>query len=176
MEQLTGEYAVTANGRPAGTLVVSQDGLMTSFDCTCQYESHDVLRLAAVSGGRFVPIGVMMPEGSLLRLKKRFSKNALSGLGLKTVTEYRLIRAGDVYAQGGQPSESRSPQPLSMQLKNEQAPVQAQVQQEPTRALQPDVSSSAQQYHVPNPNQSMESESSSPKKNGCPAGRRMAPH
>jgi hypothetical protein len=116
--------------------------------------------------GPFTPIGVMMPEGSLLRLKKRFSKNALSGLGLITVTEYRLIRAGDVYAQGGQPSESRphQPQPLPMQQKNEQAPVQAQVQQEPARTLQPDVSGSAQQYHVPNPNQSMESKSSLPKK------------
>lgn len=96
---LTGDYPVIAGGQSVGSLNISQNGLMTVFDCTCNYMSQDVFRLAAVCGGKYVPLGVMMPEAGVLRLKKSCTKNTLAGLSYLDTDIFHLIRNGDVYSQ-----------------------------------------------------------------------------
>jgi hypothetical protein len=100
MSNLYGEFAVTAGGRDVGSLHVTQEGLMTVYECTCDIVTNNILRLAAVSDEKYVPLGVMMPnEGnpSTLRLKKSFSKNALISMGLNKAETFHLICPDEVY-------------------------------------------------------------------------------
>lgn len=96
---LTGDYPVIAEGRSVGSLNISQNGLMTVFNCACDFKSHEIFRLAAVCGGKYVPLGVMAPEAGILRLKKSCTKNALAGLGYQDTDIFHLIRKDDVYSQ-----------------------------------------------------------------------------
>lgn len=96
---LTGDYPVIAEGRSVGSLNISQNGLMTVFDCACDYISQEVLRLAAVCDGKYILLGVMMPEAGILRVKKSCTKNTLAGLGYQDTDIFHLIRNGDVYSQ-----------------------------------------------------------------------------
>ncbi len=89
---LTGEHKVLFNGSEAGTLTVERNGLMTVFECECDIVCDDVVRLAAARGDECVPIGVMMPVGGKLKLRKSFSKAALSDLGIGGDDGFYLIR------------------------------------------------------------------------------------
>lgn len=122
MSELYGEFAVTAGGRNVGTLRITQEGLMTVYDCACSIITKDVLRLAAVSDGKYVPLGVVMPyggspEAGALRLKKSYTKNALHSMGLHNAEAFHLIRPGDVYevnqenVYAGRPAELSTDNP-----------------------------------------------------------------
>ena len=100
MSDLTGNYSVTSGGESIGKLTISKSGLLTVFDCVCDYEDGDVLRLAAVSGGEYITVGVMMPDGGRLRLKKSFTKNALAAMGLYNAAGFYLIRPGEIFGGG----------------------------------------------------------------------------
>lgn len=107
MSITTGNLPVYADGRSVGTVTVSQNGLMTVFDCACFFNSGDILRLAAVCAGRYVPLGVVMPEDrpDTLRFNKSFSKNTLASMGYDDPLSYHLIRPGEVYtAPSAEPS------------------------------------------------------------------------
>ncbi len=52
MSKLLGDYPVYAHDRPVGTVTITQDGLMTVFDCTCDNPKPEVLRLAAMARGQ----------------------------------------------------------------------------------------------------------------------------
>jgi hypothetical protein len=97
MSPVNGNFSVVADGKNVGSVHIEQNGLMTVFNCACSYKSNDVLRLAAVCGGHYVPLGVMAPDAGVLRLKKSYSKNALISVGYNDPTAYHLIRAGEVY-------------------------------------------------------------------------------
>ena len=97
MSITTGEFPVYANEQHVGWVTIAPNGLMTAFDCRCTYKSREILRLAAVCGERFVPLGVMMPEAETLRFKKSFTKNALSGIGYDNAAAFCLIRPDEVY-------------------------------------------------------------------------------
>ena len=90
-----GEYPVYVSGLSVGSVTVSGSGLMTVFDCACQPKSREILRLAAACGGKYVTLGVPVPEGDVLRLRKSFTKNALAALGYRDADAFYLIRAGD---------------------------------------------------------------------------------
>lgn len=108
MSNLLGEYTVTINSNRIGSLSVSQNGLMTIFDCTCFFESSDVLRLAVVGENAYIPIGVMLPEGSELRLKKSFTKSKLAAIGLHEINDCTLIRSDEVFST----TPKHTPNPL----------------------------------------------------------------
>jgi hypothetical protein len=101
MSITTGEFTVFAGSRRAGTVSISQNGLMTAFDCACTSASREILRLAAVCAGRYIPLGVMIPgdRPDVLRFTKSFSKNTLASMGYDNATAYHLIRSGDVYTE-----------------------------------------------------------------------------
>ncbi|MDR3277146.1 MAG: hypothetical protein LBT12_00080 [Oscillospiraceae bacterium] len=104
-----GEYGVTRLGRRAGTVSVVQNGLTTRFDCACDHAGDEILRLAAVCNGRYVPLGVMAPDGGALRLCRNYSKNALRELGFSEPGEFRLVLPGETY--DGVAAETFAPQP-----------------------------------------------------------------
>ena len=109
-----GNFPVTARGGTVGSVTVSQSGLMTVFNCTCRCKSREILRLAAVCGGRYVTLGVPVPdnvaaaspdpaaapasEAGALCLKKSFSKKALGDLGYDSPLAFHLIRSEEVFA------------------------------------------------------------------------------
>ncbi len=108
----TGSFPVTADGAVAGRVTITQNGLMLVFDCTCAYSTRDILRLAAVCRGKYIPLGVMMPqsgrpEAGNLHTKKSFSKNALISAGYEDTELFHLIRPDDVYSE----PEAAEPEP-----------------------------------------------------------------
>ena len=99
MPYQTGEFPVYLDGQSVGSVTVFQNGLMTIFDSACDNKSSDVLRLAGVGGGRTAALGVMIPDkAGTLRLKKSFSKNALTNLGLPDSATFYLLRPGELGA------------------------------------------------------------------------------
>ena len=92
---MSGKYIVTVNENEVGTVTVSQEKLMTVLSCECEDYSQEVLRLVAVCSGAYIPIGVMVPDGGLLRLQKRFSKNDIARLGICEDAVFTLL-AGDI--------------------------------------------------------------------------------
>lgn len=93
----TGEYTVSAEGQPIGKVYIRQDGLLLVFDCTCSSAGNDILRLAAVCGEKYIPLGVLIPEAGALHLKKSFTKNMLASIGYHDTSLFHLIRAGETY-------------------------------------------------------------------------------
>ena len=89
--ELVGEYAVTFKSQTVGTLTVSVSGLMTRFSCTCSVSTTEILRLAIRTGERHIPLGVLLPEGNVLRLDKSLSKHTLHQKGLTTIDACTLI-------------------------------------------------------------------------------------
>jgi hypothetical protein len=107
MAYQTGDFPVYADGHDVGSVRVAQDGLMTVFECACDYRSGDVLRLAAVCPGRTATLGVLnagsvgraAPEKSVIR-KTRWPRWAFR-------TPLRFIWPGRTrMSGGGKPSES----------------------------------------------------------------------
>ena len=94
MDPLCGIYDVSFLERRVGTLTVSISGLNTVFECRCSAgSSGEIQRLFCVSDGVPVAIGVLMPEGGGLHLRKRFTKNALMRLGLSSIESCFLSSA-----------------------------------------------------------------------------------
>ena len=88
---LAGVYDVkTADGRVCGTLRVSESGLLTGFDFRSA-EAPDVSRLLCLCGGKAVSLGIPVPDGRGISLRRNFTKRALEGLGLSAVDGCRLV-------------------------------------------------------------------------------------
>lgn len=103
MSYITGDFPVSADGRNVGSVHIAQNGSLLVFDCACTYHSQDIVRLAAVCKGTYVPLGVMAPEAGLLRLKKGYTKNALASIGYDDsrypeAVSFYLIRSGDIFS------------------------------------------------------------------------------
>lgn len=96
-----GEYSIYAGSAEIGTLSVTQNGLMTVLRCESGAVSDEILRLAAVTERGAVPLGVMMPEGDVLRFQKSYSKNSMAQLGLQGVTGFILVTPKGPYAPEG---------------------------------------------------------------------------
>ena len=86
MSNILGNYDVFYGDNPIGRLIIERDGAAYHFQCSCRYFSADVLRLYCVSGEKTALLGVMLPEGGKLVLKKRFTKNMLSDIGITDIS------------------------------------------------------------------------------------------
>ena len=75
---MEGSYPILIDGVQTGTLTVARDGLMTVFLAECE-DPGWLLRLAVYGPEGTGYLGVMIPEGGRLRLKKRLSRAALAG-------------------------------------------------------------------------------------------------
>lgn len=85
MERLDGSYAVTLDGGRIGTLNVFGDGGFTVFEFHGEAGGLSPMRLCCRCGDAVVPIGIPVPENGALRLRKRFTKNALRTAGLSHI-------------------------------------------------------------------------------------------
>lgn len=89
--ELCGKYSVKYGGEEAGTLTISQKGLMTVFECQCNYRTDELLKLAIRSDDGLKTIGTMIPEGGKFKLHKKFSKNNLKQLSLNGIEDVLLL-------------------------------------------------------------------------------------
>ncbi len=97
---MTGIYDVYYNNSKCGVLEVTFDGLRTMFVCDSSIVSDILLRLFCLSGGKAVPIGVMVPEKGRLCLRRIYTKSALAAAELYTLEKCVLGQsAADVFAQ-----------------------------------------------------------------------------
>lgn len=106
MENILGSYNVIYNASHIGELNVSQNGLMTVFSSVCRPVSKNILRLYCISGGKAVPIGVMMPCRGGLSLSKTFSRNALRQMGLFEITSAFLSEQTEPIPLSPEPPQS----------------------------------------------------------------------
>ncbi len=90
---MNGIYNIDYGGKQAGKLKVYAEGIKTVFSAETEF-FPGVLRLAAVSKGSVVPIGVLSPSEKGLCLKKSFSRNSLEELGLTNIDK-ALILSGE---------------------------------------------------------------------------------
>ena len=92
---MTGRYDVHYKKSKCGVAEVSMDGLRTLFVCDSDIVSDDVLRLFCFSGGKAILIGVMTPENGRLGLRRAFTKNTLTSIGLDKVEKCVLAKNAD---------------------------------------------------------------------------------
>ena len=93
MDNLIGSYKVTYDGMEAGQLEISKNGTYFVFTFTGSTFFSDILRLVCFCGETPVPIGIPVPDGSRLSLKKQISKSSLSALGLTAIDKCILVPA-----------------------------------------------------------------------------------
>lgn len=87
---MDGSYNITFDGKNVGKLKVQSQGLMTVFSGDTSH-IDGLCRLAVLSEGRAVQIGVLSPADKGLHLKKSFTKNSLSELGIKSIEKVVVI-------------------------------------------------------------------------------------
>jgi hypothetical protein len=76
--ELSGNYPIIIDGKEIGSIDVSRDGLFWSFEATSEMESG-IIRLSVFGDGGEGYLGVMEPRENRLRLKKKFSRSAMTG-------------------------------------------------------------------------------------------------
>lgn len=93
----TGEFPVYADGSQKGTVTVTWDGLMLAIECACDHDGPPaptpghVPRLVALCDGKYVPLGIPVPQGGALRLARRFSKSSLQARGYTNPESFLLM-------------------------------------------------------------------------------------
>lgn len=116
-----GTFDVIFENEKACEVKIEEAGLKTQFSCFSPDVCGDVLRLAAVTQGRYEVIGVMMPaKAGGLELRKSFTRSELKSKALDTAEGYVLIRQGETYTSP-EITENRGeeePQPVSGEPEN----------------------------------------------------------
>ena len=137
---MIGTYPIIVNGKQAGELTVSKEGMLTRFDAVCADTGGGILRLSLYGEGREGYLGVMLPGNGLLRLTKSLSK-----LGLEGFPE-NPTHAGE----SGQGAEAvlpvmmmEQPQGEAAEIAREEIPPEAppSAQEEPPAVLSPEPAS-----------------------------------
>ena len=117
----SGTFDVIFENEKACEVKIEEAGLKTQFSCFSPDVCGDVLRLAAVTQGRYEVIGVMMPaKAGGLELRKSFTRSELKSKALDTAEGYVLIRQGETYTSP-EITENRGeeePQPVSGEPEN----------------------------------------------------------
>ncbi len=90
--ELTGEYEVRLKGKPAGRLTVKRQGYRTIFTFKSDMVP-EVSRLICAGDGSVVSIGIPVPDGNGMYLKRSFSDDALASMGLERIGSCLLIPA-----------------------------------------------------------------------------------
>ncbi len=88
---LTGAYKIFDDGEMVGEMAVYAQGMMTVFEGTCKPDREGPFRVAALSDGYLIMLGVMLPNEGGYYIRRSFSKNAVTELGIKDISEFRLI-------------------------------------------------------------------------------------
>ena len=120
---LSGIYDVmNSAGGKCGTLTVSQDGLYTLFD----YSFGGTVppsRLTLISGGNSISLGVPVPAGGAMALRKRMSRSELKRRGISSIDSVYLAGVSE-NAAFPQNTEPPAPDPGSEgEISERSAPV-----------------------------------------------------
>ena len=83
-------YKIIDDGEYIGEVNVYMQGIKIVFDGECVTDRQGPFRLAAVSGGKAAPVGVMIPDGEKFTFRRSYSKNTLSELGIGEIEEFIL--------------------------------------------------------------------------------------
>ncbi len=70
------DISILYEGTPVGTASVTQEGLYCSISCRCKVQTDQVLRAYAESDDGPFCLGVLVPEGDALCLRRRFARSA----------------------------------------------------------------------------------------------------
>ncbi|MDR0917518.1 MAG: hypothetical protein LBN02_10095 [Oscillospiraceae bacterium] len=91
-------FDVLRGNSRVGEATVRQDGLHTVIEAAAVRPDDGVYRLAAVCGGELRPLGVALPDGEVLRFKKKFTKLTLRELGYAEPSACALVLSGETLA------------------------------------------------------------------------------
>ncbi len=112
------EYQVFAGEVPAGQLTVKKQDLRTEFEFRSE-GIFDVSRLICVGDSAVASIGIPVPKGGGLYLKRSFSKAALVAMGLGAIRRCLLVPADQDISQyktaPPAPDVDTEPQPAPVQ-------------------------------------------------------------
>lgn len=86
-----------------GEVRLWQEGIMTVIEAALPREGRGLLRLGAVSGDTVRSLGVLMPDGAELCLRRRLSRRERETLGLKEIQGFVLL--------GEQKEKTKAPEP-----------------------------------------------------------------
>ena len=74
-----------------GTVKLEQEGLLTVIEARIREMRAGITRLAALCGENVRPIGVLIPDGNGLFLRRRLSKAEWTAMGLTEITGFTLL-------------------------------------------------------------------------------------
>lgn len=106
--ELCGTYDVYLADKPAGSLTVAREGLMYSFRALCRADPPDVFRLYCGETDRVVSVGVPVPEGNALVLRRSFSDRTLGDMGLRRIDRCFLSPCNGAPPQASSPSSAKA--------------------------------------------------------------------
>ena len=75
------KYPLLWQGKSAGELTVTEEGLYTCFDCACRLPGEGIWCAWAVGADGQLRLGVLEPEGRRGRIRRRFSRQMTAPLG-----------------------------------------------------------------------------------------------
>ena len=87
MENLSGSYIVSLNGKNIGEANVYDDGLRVKITMRCQKYDDRIYRLYFRDGENKISVGVAMPANDTLKLDKSMSRRELHRLGVTCISE-----------------------------------------------------------------------------------------
>ncbi len=82
-----------------GEIQIRKEGLMTVLEAALPAQGDRPLRLAALCGKTMYPLGVLMPDGKKLRLRRRLSRAEWEAAGLHSLRGFTLLGSGDTVPQ-----------------------------------------------------------------------------
>lgn len=74
-------FPVFYQNRAVGTVAVEQQNHGICFDAICAVGEAPILRLYGETNGKFLPIGVLAPQGDVLQIRRTVSRETLRQLG-----------------------------------------------------------------------------------------------
>lgn len=105
-----GKYIITDGTRGVGTLSLRQDGLYTLLDASAE-PREGLTRLYISGGGKSACLGLMVPEGRFVKLRRRLSKLELKNLPEKI--ELVSIRPPEKLPETSAPEKEPEEQPTA---------------------------------------------------------------
>ena len=88
------KYPLLWQGKSAGELTVTEEGLYTCFDCACRLPGEGIWCAWAVGADGQLRLGVLEPEGRRGRIRRRFSRQMTAPLGKLLRGEVRPAAEG----------------------------------------------------------------------------------
>jgi len=127
--EITGCYPIILDGETVGEITITREGVFWSFDAKCEMRD-EIVRLSVYGDGKEGYLGIMEPFGEVLRLTKKFSRNALNEFptSISHAGEKGEVHSLEVEAHTSRPAPVETPQysgefPRNYYLREDTPPV-----------------------------------------------------